>query len=263
MSHQPAPFAARVIAALHLPDPVTEPGRSMAWLEDYVLTNAGIFAEAGIPAIKLQDQTRMPGPASIATVATMSALGRLIRKEYPAIALGTILQAHDGEAPFAVAKAAGAHFVRLKVFVGSVNGAEGPKHGLAVIARSYRQAIGADSVTILADVHDRTSIPVGGVSQQTAAQWAVQMGADSLVITGSSFDDSMSRIRAIKAGGIDKPILLGGGATADNVAASLGVADGVVVSTALMLKNRTPDSVLAWDRELCRRFMDEVRRAAA
>jgi predicted TIM-barrel enzyme len=248
--------APRVIAALHLPDPVREPGLSMAYLEDYVLANAGVFAEAGIQAIKLQDQTRSSGPASMDTVANMAAFGRLLKREYPKVALGIILQAHDGESPLVVAKASGASFVRLKVFVGSVNGAEGPKHGLAVAARACRARIDASDVAIHADVHDRTTIPADGASLEQSAHWALGLGADSLVITGSSFADSLARIGKIRSAGILAPVLLGGGVTTANVADALASANGVVVSTALMLKPDQRRGPVLWDTDACRRFME-------
>jgi len=191
----------------------------------------------------------------------MAALGRLIRREYPDIALGIILQAHDGEGPIAVAKAAGARFVRLKVYAGSVIGGEGPKHALGVAARACRCALAAEDVAILADVHDRTTVPYSGASFEQTAQWALGLGADGLVATGSSFDDSLDRIARLRRVGISVPVLLGGGATAANVRKALEAADGVVVSTALMLKDRPAGSVLAWDRNLCGRFMDEARKA--
>ncbi len=253
------PKPPRIIAALHLPDPVREPGLSMRYLEDYVLANARIFAAAGIPAIKLQDQTRCAGPASIHTIATMASLGRLLRQEYPHIELGIILQAHDGEGPLAVARACGASFVRLKVFAGSVSGAEGPKHGIGVAARAYRQQIGAVDVAIHADVHDRTTLPIDGASLEQTAQWAESMGADSLVITGSSFADSLVRISAVRAAGVGKPVILGGGVTALNVGEALANADGVVVSTALMSKPTERKGHEIWDSDLCRRFMDAAR----
>ena len=253
------PLPPRVIAALHLPDPVRQPGLSMAYLEDYVLANAGVFADAGIPAIKLQDQTRCTGPASQGTIATMAALGRLLRKEYPQITLGIILQAHDGEGPLVVARASGASFVRLKVFVGSVGGAEGPKHGLAVTARACRVQIGATNVAIHADVHDRTTIPSDGASLEQSAEWAISMGADSLVLTGSSFADSLDRIRRVRAAGIAAPVLLGGGVNAANVAEALASADGVVVSTALMLKEGSRREPVIWDIDQCRRLMDAAQ----
>lgn len=250
-----------VIAALHLPDPVVEP-RSQAWLEDYVLTNARIFAEAGVPAIKLQDQTRAAGAASVQTVARMAALGRLIRAEFPAIRLGIILQAHDAESPLAVAEAAGACFVRLKVYVASVVGAEGPKHALAVAARAYRAAQ-APGVAILADVFDRTTVPLAPVEPERGALWAQSLGADGLVLTGSDFADSLARIRAARAAGVRVPILLGGGVTAGNVAEALGAAQGVIVSSSLMRRGDAPDGLARWDADRTRRLMDLARAAAA
>ncbi len=80
-----------VIAALHLPDFQRSPRPSVAWLEDYVLTNVRVFAEAGIPWVKLQDATRTAGPASPETLALMASLGRMIRREYPDLGLGIII----------------------------------------------------------------------------------------------------------------------------------------------------------------------------
>jgi len=253
----PAPF---VIAALHLPDPVIEP-RAQAWLEDYVLTNARIFAEAGVPAIKLQDQTRASGAASVQTVARMASLARLIRAEFPAIRLGIILQAHDAEAPLAVAEAAGACFVRLKVYVASVLGAEGPKHALSVAARAYRAAQ-APGVAILADVFDRTTVPLAPVEPERAALWAQSHGADGLVLTGADFADSLARIRAARAAGVRVPILLGGGVTEENVAEALGASQGVIASSSLMRRDAAADDLMRWDADRTRRLMDLARTAA-
>jgi predicted TIM-barrel enzyme len=85
------------------------------------------------------------------------------------------------------------------------------------------------------------------------------MGADSLVLTGSSFADSLDRIRRVRAAGIKVPVLLGGGVTTANVTEALASADGVVVSTALMLKDEARLGPVIWDIDQCRRFMDAVR----
>jgi predicted TIM-barrel enzyme len=79
------------------------------------------------------------------------------------------------------------------------------------------------------------------------------MGADSLVLTGASFADSLDRIRAA---GIKAPVLLGGGVTTGNVGVALASADGVVVSAALMLKNEARRGPVIWDIDQYRRFMD-------
>jgi predicted TIM-barrel enzyme len=255
-------FTARplVIAALHLPDFARE-RPDMAALEDYVATNARVFAEAGVPYIKLQDQTRCSGAMPAASMAVTAALARFLRAEVPGVGLGIIVEAHDPQAALAIAHASGADFVRLKVFVGGVMTAQGPRHGMGAEAMAFRATLGRPDIAILADVHDRTAVPLSGESPEFAAEWAQKSGADGLVITGAGFGDSRDRIGRARAAGIRRPILLGGSVTDANVAQALGVADGVVVSTALMRRDAAPGDVLRWDRDLTRRFMDAARQA--
>jgi len=261
MTRKSLPFRADLplIAALHLPDPVVEPGRSLAWLEEYALANARIFAEAGFSALMLQDQTREPGDATPETVARMAALGRVVKRALPGLALGIIVQAHDAVAPLAVAKACGADFVRLKVFVGAAMTAEGVRQALSARARAYRASIGAADVALFADVFDRTSLPMVDMPPERAAQWAQSMGADALVLTGATFAESLDRIDKARAAGVSRPLVLGGSVTESNVADALAAADGVIVSTALMRKGVDRDDPVRWDAELTKRFVAAAR----
>lgn len=245
-----------IVAVVHLPDFAFEWDGSMARLEDYVLTNAAVFAEAGVPALMIQDQTREPGAAAPRTVAIMSALGALVRRTHPKMALGIIVQAHDAVGPLAIAKACGAAFVRLKVFVGASLTQEGVKSALGVEARSARKAMVADEVAILADVFDRTSVPLVDVPPLQGAKWAENLGADGLILTGASFADSLDRVRGARQGGVKRPILIGGGVTQENVGEALSVADGCIVSTSLMQEGPGP----RWSRDKTLAFMDAVRR---
>lgn len=250
-----------VIAALHLPDLSVGRHLSMAFLEDYVLANTEVFAEAGVRRIILQDQTRQKGPATAETIAITSALGRAMKIAFPAISLGIIVQAHDAVAPLAIAHATGADFVRLKIYVGAAMTMEGSKEALGIEARTYRHHLRRDDIAILADVFDRTCVPLIDISPEEAAAGAVKFGADGLVITGASFSDSLSRIRAAKAAGIKRPIVLGGSVTSENIAETLSVADGAVVSTALMRAEAKPGDLLHWDKDKTSRFMDMARAA--
>lgn len=250
-----------VVAALHLPDLSVGRDVSMAFLEDYVLANTQVFVGAGIRRIMLQDQTRRKGAASAETIAVTAALGRMMKREHPDLSLGIIVQAHDAVAPLAIAHASGADFVRLKIFVGAAMTLEGTREALAVEARTYRHRLGRDDIAILADVFDRTCVPLIDISPEEAAKGAVKFGADGLVITGATFDDSLSRIRAAKASGVRRPILLGGSVTQDNIRATLKVADGAVVSTALMKEDAGRADILHWDGAKTQRFMDAARAA--
>jgi predicted TIM-barrel enzyme len=244
----------RVIAALQFPPFDAGDHRPMAWYEDYLLANAHVFVDAGIKAIKIQDETKQPGGASARTVARMAALGAAFRREFPDITLGVIVQAHDAIAPFAIAEAAKADFVRLKVFIGAAVNAEGVRNALGVEAAAYRDLIGRQNIKILADVHDRTAHPLAPVPHATAALWAQGMGADMLVITGDSFPDTLGRIRAARDAGVTRPIVIGGGVTAENVAQALASADAVIVSTALRRQGAATD-IVQWDRDATDRFM--------
>ncbi|MGP9820738.1 BtpA/SgcQ family protein [Salinarimonas sp. NSM] len=255
-------FATRplVVAALHLPD-FARTRHSVAWLEDYAVANARLFAQAGVPWVKLQDQTRTDGPAASETIALMASIARLVRAEVPDLGLGIIVEAHDAEAALSIAHAAGADFVRLKIFVGGAMTAAGPRHALAPRSTAHRAALGRADIAILADVHDRTAVPLSSESQPVAAEWAEKSGADGLVITGASFPDTLARIAALRERGLRRPVLIGGGVTEENVAQALGAAQGVIVSTALMRRDAAPEDVLRWDADLCRRFMDAARAA--
>jgi predicted TIM-barrel enzyme len=248
-----------VIAALHLPDFALGRHLSMAWLEDYAVANARVFAEAGIPWLKLQDQTRTDGPAAPDTLAMTAAIARVLRAEVPTVGLGIIVEAHDPAAAISVAHAAGADFVRLKVFVGGAMTAQGPRYGLGAQAVAHRAELGRPDIAILADVHDRTAVPLSGESQPFAAEWAAKTGADGLIITGSGFPDTLERIAAVRAARLGRPLLIGGGVTEANVGEALRASDGVVVSTALMRRNAGEDDIVRWDRDGCRRFMDAAR----
>ncbi|MGH6924843.1 MAG: BtpA/SgcQ family protein [Propylenella sp.] len=250
-----------VIVALHLPDFALSRHRSMAWFEDYAIANARVFAAAGVPWIKLQDETRTDGPAAPDTLAMTAAIARLLRAEVPGIGLGIIVEAHDPAAALSIAHAAGADFVRLKVFVGGAMTAQGPRHGLGARAVEHRAALGRPDIAILADVHDRTAVPLSGESQPFAAEWAVKTGADGLIVTGSSFPDTLARIAAVRAADVRRPLLIGGGVTEANVAEALGASDGVIVSTALMRRDAGEDDLERWDADLCCRFMDAARAA--
>jgi len=243
-----------VIGALHLPDFRTET-REMARLEDHLLGNLRAFAEGGMPAVMIQDQTREPGAAGIETVAMMAALVRLARREFPQIALGVIVQAHDADAPLAIAHASGASFVRLKVFVGSAMTAEGPRDALGPRARNVRAGLARPDIAILADVHDRTAVPLGDVDLAQACRWSQGLGADALILTGADFAESCARIETARKAGIARPLLIGGGVDAGNVKNALAVADGVIVSRSLM---RAGSGSPSWDRDRIRSFMAAV-----
>ena len=250
----------RVIAALQVPAFWITDARPMSWYEDYVVSNARIFVENGISSIKLQDETTAPANAAPRTVARMARLGAALKRAFPKLDLGIILQAHDAEAALAVADGCDASFVRLKIFAGAAVNADGPRAALGPAATAYRDAIGRRDIRILADVHDRTAVPMAPVPNDVAAEWAAKLGADALVITGASFDDTLDRIAGVRARGLRTPVWIGGGVTHSNVQRALDAAEGVIVSSSLRRDGAASDAMDRWDGARVRAFMDEVVR---
>ncbi len=245
-----------VIAALQLPElGIGHKPISMSWLEDYLMANLAVFVESSVPAVILQEETLNLAQARPESIAAMASLARLARQEYPALHLGIIVQAHDPQAPLAIAYASGASFVRIKVFVGAMLKAEGIQQGCGVTARDYRAMLGREDIQILADVHDRTGYPLSPEPIEVAADWAAHTGADGLVLTGFSYDESLRRIEAVRQAGIHKPLLLGGGADEGNVSEALRCADGVIVSSALKRKDTDTEDLVQWDADAVKRFM--------
>ncbi len=249
-----------IIGAVHLPQygrANPRPGVSMAELEDYVLANCSVFVQNGLDTLYLQDENLSAGRALEETTAVVSALGRLAKREIPALKLGIIIEAHDGIAPIAIAHACGADFVRLKVFAGAMLKAPGLQQGCGIEAVQYRAAIGAE-VAIFADAHDRTGYPLAGVPIQAVTDWVSRTGADAVILTGMTYAQSLEYLDIGRKTVKGKPIILGGGVTIDNIAEVLRHADGAVVSSSLMLDRDVKGSPVHWDAGKIRRFMEAV-----
>ena len=252
-----------IIAALHLPpSPAMRPENALTirQITDYALRNAEKAARAGIPALYIQDLGDQPISKTIFphTVAFLTAVGAKLREEFPQLALGVCVMAHGAREPLAIAQAIDAQFVRIKVFTGVMVKAEGILEGCAHEAIRYRAEIGAEDILILADVHDRTGMPLGPLPLVEAARSAaVHNRADALVLTGSSFEESMRMITEVSEADLGVPILIGGGADENNIARILQSAQGAIVSSSFKSAGGwTKESMLSeWDEERMRRFV--------
>jgi hypothetical protein len=244
-----------VIAALHLPPfpaSANPAAQSIAAITEYAIRNTRLAMNAGVRALYLQDLGDYPVAPTIRphTVAGVTAVGVALQREFPDLHLGVCLMSHGAREPLAIAQAIGAQFVRLKVYVGAMVTAEGLVQGCAHEAIQYRAQIKADDIAILADVYDRTGEPLGRMPLAEEARQAATFGrADALVLTGRSLDESVSMLNEVRGVNLGVPLLLGGGATAENVSRIRDLADGVIVSTAFKAKGGWSRESLAADWE--------------
>jgi uncharacterized protein len=172
----------------------------------------------------------------------------------------SILANWDAEAGIAVADAAGAEFVRIEhTFTGVAVAAWGLSQACCYEATRFHRKIGA-TCRIFADVYEPHAVPLAPRPIDEAARAAVdEGGADGLFITGRDFAESMSWLRAVRAALPTTPLFLGGGATVDNVAEALTIADGVAAATWL----KHGDMRNPVDLARARQFIAAVRRTEA
>jgi membrane complex biogenesis BtpA family protein len=217
-----------------LPGAIGYQGTSRADLIDRAVADAWAYTEAGFDALMIQNLGDVPVGAKVGpeTVAWLTALGLSIRAITP-LPLGVCVLKNDGCAALAVAQAIEAAFVRVKVWVGAMVGAEGIVQGCARAVLQFRREIGAEEIAIFADVHDRTGIPLAGMSLEETAHEALWFGrADGLVITGRSETETLEWLQRVKATVGDVPVWAGGGANARNLSRFMSSADGILLASA-------------------------------
>lgn len=192
------------------------------------------------------------------TIASMTSAIAAIQREVD-IPLGVNVLRNDALGAMAVAVATEASFIRVNVLSGSMSTDQGPIVGRAAELARLRAALAAD-VAIMADVFVKHATPPPGLSLELAARdLAERGGADAIVVSGSGtgLPADMSDLRAVRDSTGGTPLYLGSGVTAETVADSLGVANGVIAGTAIKQHGETTNPV---DAERARSFVEAARR---
>ncbi|MCC2878937.1 hypothetical protein LK536_21965 [Lachnoclostridium pacaense] len=241
----------RITGVVHLP-PFGADRLDLEGLESWLLEQIGIHAECGITSMMIQDQT--PGElAGLKNVAILSALGRTVKRMFPDLSLGIILEANNPSAAMYIANACGADFIRQKVFIGAMVKAGGVMTGRAGEVWEARKDMDRP-VRVLTDIYDRTGVPLGPLPIETAAGQALKFGSDGLILTGKNFEESLDLADRVRKQYPQAPVYLGGGITEKNVGEAVKHCDGMIVSSCLMEDGK--DNV--WSRQKIRRFMECV-----
>jgi uncharacterized protein len=241
------------------------PGSSMykgGSLKDNIhdaIDEAKALADSGFDAIMVQNLGDLPVAHRISP-SQLAWMSRIALEVSGAVhvPIGLNFLENDAEAILSVASAAGMDFVRLKVFVGVMVTPAGLVEGCAHVAIKARNLLGASGIGILADVHDRTGINLGGRDIDPDIREAIDLGgADGLVLTGSNFEESMDYIHRSKRKFPQIPVVLGGGCNDENLATTLAAADGVIISSALKDGNSAFGKI---NPEKAKRFMERFHK---
>ena len=238
-------------------------GYGMKTIVEHALRDAEALVRGGVDGVVVENMWDHPyyvgaeiKPEAIATQAVAAAE---VVKSFP-VPVGINVIHNGGVACLAIAVAARARFIRVCILTGARLWDTGElDHGCAAELIRKRKELYASDIHIFADVDKKHSVPFPGIDLATHIEWTEFYGPDALIVTGRMTGSApdVEKVREAKALAT-RPILIGSGATQENIGALLQHADGVLVGSSLK-KDAVMENPV--DENRVRSFMDAVRRA--
>ena len=191
--------------------------------------------EAGFDAIMIENMLDSPLGVKLdfqARIALSIVASRV--KQEVSIPIGIDAAFNDYEASLTIAKAVGASFVRLPIFVDTVIAHTGIISPCAREAVYYRYRIGAEDVKIYADIQVKHTMMLKDTPLINSAKLAVASGADVIIVTGVSTgqETPIDTIVELKKS-INIPIFAGSGVDEHNIQKQMQVIDGAIIGSSL------------------------------
>ena len=207
---------------------------AMQKVYDQALAELEVFKRHSLDSViveNFRDMPYFPGRVPSETVAAMAAVSREVVRaaEMP---VGVNVLRSDGEAAIAVAVASGAHYVRVNVHMGTVVADQGVIQGSSQYSVRLRSAL-RSSVLIFADVGVKHAAPLAGRSLDIETRDLAERGlADAVIVTGdrTGVETSVGDIETVRAA-TSLPLLIGSGATPDNIDRMLPKVNGLIVGS--------------------------------
>lgn len=151
------------------------------------------------------------------------------------IPIGIDAAMNDYATALSIAKAIDAEFVRIPVFVDTVEFFGGIITPCAREAMKFRKNLGAENVKILADIQVKhTHMLLPHVTIEDSAKAAEACGADAVIVTGTHIGvetpiDIIKRVKQVTK----LPVIAGSGVKASNIKEQLKIANGAIVGSSL------------------------------
>ncbi|HEX6219701.1 MAG TPA: BtpA/SgcQ family protein [Acidimicrobiia bacterium] len=229
----------RLVGMVHLLPLPGSPrfGGSIDEVVDTAVADARVLTDAGFPALMVENFGDVPfytDSVPPETVAGMTvAVSAVAATGAP---MGVNVLRNDGMSALGIAAATGARFIRVNVLTGVMYTDQGPITGHAAELQRRRAGLCPD-VEIWADVMVKHATPPPGLEPGQSAEDTVERGlADAVVISGpgTGAEPDQAQARQIRdAVPREVRIVVGSGATTDNLDALLGVADTFIVGSSI------------------------------
>lgn len=233
-----------VIGVVHLLPLPTSPrwGGSLKAVIDRAEQEATALASGGIDGIIVENFFDAPFTKSQVDPAVVSAMTIIIQKiqNLVTIPIGINILRNDAQSALAIASCVKAQFIRVNIFNGVMVTDQGLIEGEANQLLRYRRELDSD-VKIMADILVKHALPLGTINITNAVQDTIERGlADAVIISGWTTGSPPTQEDLELASSVAKetPVLIGSGASWENIAELMQVADGVIVSSSLKRHGR-------------------------
>lgn len=223
----------KVIGALHLLPLVGYEGfTSFADIVETAQGDLDAFQEGGVDEVIVENNYNLPHriEESSAAIAMMTHVIQSLEFTVP---FGISLLWNDFKGALTIAKATDASFIRVPVFVDSVETDFGRILAKPEAVIELRKQLGLENVKVLADVQVKHAHMLQKRSLAASVQAALVAGADGIIITGSWTGDppDMQMLSEARSAAGDIPLFVGSGAEIENIRSL--PADAVIVSSSL------------------------------
>ncbi|MFC1700183.1 BtpA/SgcQ family protein [Patescibacteria group bacterium] len=125
--------------------------------------------------------------------------------------------------------------MRVAVFVDHVRTSYGDILGHAYKVIEFRKELGAEDICLFTDIQVKHSELLNIRPIEDSALEAIEKDSDGLIVTGKWTGDApnLEKLASVRKAVKDFPIIIGSGATKDNMSTLLEYADAIIVGTAL------------------------------
>lgn len=226
--------------------------------------DASALAAAGFDLAMIENFGDAPffrGAVPAVTVSAMTACGLAAAGAAPLLPLGINVLRNDVATALSIACVLGARAVRVNVHTGARVTDQGVVQGEAAETLRLRRALSADGVAIWADVDVKHAAPLAPREVGDEAKEVYERAlADALLVTGVATGARVDqrKLSAVRAAVPEAPIYVASGALEEDLPLLRGLADGVIVGSALRDGGRAGGPI---DASRAARFAEAFRRA--
>jgi membrane complex biogenesis BtpA family protein len=226
-----------VIGAIHFP-PLSGypdfPGIDIALKN--ALADLKAFEDGGVDAIIVENNYDIPHKTFVSpeVAENLIFLSQKV-KEATSLPVGISVLWNDFKTALSVSKKVGLKFIRVPVFVDTVETDYGTMEAQADNVKAFQKKIGAEDIALFTDIHVKHSIILSKYTIMESAKLAIEKGSDALIITGRWTGEApdLTEIKQVREAVGDFPIICGSGMDDKNVLELFKYSNGAIVSTSL------------------------------